>query len=201
MTFLTLRLSFLLLSVALLQLYVPSVTAFGLLYPSTDTYWVTNSTNQLHWSHTPEDPSYFSVELLNSNSSSLAGNFQIGNALTTENGTAKIPLDLIPTGKYTLLFVNSSNYALDHPQVYFTSQVFDIKPSGTTAAPFTPPTELVSASNKTSTESTHSATSVAVVTPTSQVKEASNASRVEAIPSLLLGLTTIALAALVISTI
>lgn len=87
------------------------------------------------------DPSFFSVQLLNSNNSQLNGNFQIGNALLTTNGSAQIFIDQIPAGTYKLLFVNSSNYQLDRPQVYYTSGSFDIKPNGTQPAPVTANTD------------------------------------------------------------
>jgi len=83
------------------------------------------------------DPSFFSVQLLNANSSQLNGNFQIGNALLTANGTAQIFIDRIPSGTYSLLFVNSSNYELDRPQVYYTSSSFEVKPNGTQPAEVT----------------------------------------------------------------
>ncbi|GAC96417.1 hesp-379 protein [Pseudozyma hubeiensis SY62] len=87
------------------------------------------------------DPSFFSVQLLNSNNSQLNGNFQIGNALLTTNGSAQIFIDQIPAGNYKLLFVNSSNYQLDHPQVYYTSDSFDVKPNGTQPAQVTANTD------------------------------------------------------------
>lgn len=95
------------------------------------------------------DPSYFSVQLLNANNSKLNGNFQIGNALLTANGTAQVFIDRIPSGTYSLLFVNSSNYELDHPQVYYTSSSFEVKPNGTEPAPVTANTNADPSSSST----------------------------------------------------
>ena len=112
--------------------------AFEITFPNDNGgYWVTNYTNTLNWKANSTDPTYFSVQLLNSNNSQLNGNFQIGNALLTENGTAQIFIDRIPSGTYSLLFVNSSNYQLDKPQVYATSNSFEIKPNGTQPAQVT----------------------------------------------------------------
>lgn len=88
--------------------FVVSTTAFIVSSPSSDDYWVSNHTNTLNWkANATTDAEYFSVQLLNANQSSLIGNFQVGNALTTANGTAQIALDAIPAGQYTLLLVNS----------------------------------------------------------------------------------------------
>ena len=115
---------------------------------------------------------------------------EVGNALTTtvraaetssiarsecncvrpspQSGMANIVLDLIPTGTYTLLFVNSSNYALDReaksergannaycgpfagPQVYHTSAPFEIKSNGSLAAVYSPPTTTTARTSITS---------------------------------------------------
>ncbi|EPQ26609.1 uncharacterized protein PFL1_05930 [Pseudozyma flocculosa PF-1] len=115
-----------------------AVQAFEVSFPNDNGgYWVTNYTNTLNWKANSSDASFFSVQLLNSNNSQLNGNFQIGNALTTANGSSQIFIDQIPTGTYKLLFVNSSNYELDRPQVYFESTSFEIKPNGTTPAQVT----------------------------------------------------------------
>ncbi|KAN0063412.1 hypothetical protein ACQY0O_004578 [Thecaphora frezii] len=115
-----------------------AVKGFEVSFPNSNGgYWVTNYTNTLNWKANSSDPTYFSVQLLNSNNSQLNGNFQIGNALNTVNGSAQIFIDRIPSGSYTLLFVNSSNYELDHPQVYYASSTFEIKPNGTTPAEVT----------------------------------------------------------------
>ncbi|KIS70385.1 uncharacterized protein UMAG_10816 [Mycosarcoma maydis] len=112
--------------------------AFEITFPNSNGgYWVTNYTNTLNWKANSSDPSFFSVQLLNANSSQLNGNFQIGNALLTANGTAQIFIDRIPSGTYSLLFVNSSNYELDRPQVYYTSSSFEVKPNGTQPAEVT----------------------------------------------------------------
>ncbi|CAO1625851.1 unnamed protein product [Sympodiomycopsis kandeliae] len=124
LTFLTLSL----LSVSTLS------NAFEVISPSVKNFWVTNHTNTLLWTYNNTDATEFSVQLLNSNQSSLIGNFQIGNSLTTANKSANIRLDAIPTGEYTLLFVNSSNYELDHPQVYYSTEKFQIMPNGTQPA-------------------------------------------------------------------
>ncbi|SNX83342.1 uncharacterized protein MEPE_02049 [Melanopsichium pennsylvanicum] len=125
-------------ALALLASLAGLAHAFEVSFPNnTGGYWVTNHTNTLNWKANSSDPTYFSVQLLNSNNSQLNGNFQIGNALNTANGTAQIFIDQIPSGTYTLLLVNSSNYALDRPQVYYTSSSFEIKPNGTTPAQVT----------------------------------------------------------------
>ncbi|SAM85680.1 uncharacterized protein UBRO_20924 [Ustilago bromivora] len=100
-------------------------------------YWVTNYTNTLNWKANSSDPALFSVQLLNSNRSQLNGNFQIGNALNTANGSTQIFIDCIPSGTYTMLFVNSSNYELGCTQVYYTSSLFEVRPNGTQPAQVT----------------------------------------------------------------
>ncbi|EST07533.1 Ser-Thr-rich glycosyl-phosphatidyl-inositol-anchored membrane family [Kalmanozyma brasiliensis GHG001] len=126
--------------------------AFEMSFPNSNGgYWVTNYTNTLNWKANSSDASFFSVQLLNSNNSQLNGNFQVGNALTTENGTAQIFIDQIPSGTYTLLFVNSSNYELDRPQVYYTSSSFEIKPNGTQPAEVTANTNADPSSSSTTT--------------------------------------------------
>ncbi|KAJ1027512.1 hypothetical protein NDA18_003515 [Ustilago nuda] len=112
--------------------------AFEMTFPNSNGgYWVTNYTNTLNWKANSSDPALFSVQLLNSNNSQLKGNFQIGNALNTANGSAQIFIDRIPSGTYTVLFVNSSNYELDHAQVYYTSSSFEVRPNGTEPAQVT----------------------------------------------------------------
>lgn len=119
------------------------------------------------------DPSYFSVQLLNANNSQLNGNFQVGNALVTQNGTAQIFIDRIPSGTYTLLFVNSSNYELDHPQVYYTSSSFEIKPNGTQPASVTANTNADPSSSST-TAATGSATATLATASATGTNRASN---------------------------
>ncbi|KAJ1029776.1 hypothetical protein NDA13_003018 [Ustilago tritici] len=110
--------------------------AFEMTFPNNNGgYWVTNYTNTLVANSS--DPALFSVQLLNLNESQLNGNFQIGNALNTANGSAQIFIDRIPSGTYTVLFVNSSNYELDHAQVYYTSSSFEVRPNGTQPAQVT----------------------------------------------------------------
>ncbi|TKY86711.1 hypothetical protein EX895_004351 [Sporisorium graminicola] len=124
--------------------------AFEINFPNNNGgYWVTNYTNTLNWKANSSDPSYFSVQLLNANNSQLNGNFQIGNALLTANGTSQIFIDRIPSGTYTLLLVNSSNYELDHTQVYYTSNSFEIKPNGTQPAEVTANTNADPSSSST----------------------------------------------------
>ncbi|CBQ71771.1 conserved hypothetical protein [Sporisorium reilianum SRZ2] len=124
--------------------------AFEINFPNNNGgYWVTNYTNTLNWKANSSDPSFFSVQLLNANNSQLNGNFQIGNALVTANGTAQIFIDRIPSGTYSLLFVNSSNYELDRPQVYYTSSPFEVKPNGTQPAPVTANTNADPSSSST----------------------------------------------------
>ncbi|SAM82284.1 uncharacterized protein UBRO_20658 [Ustilago bromivora] len=80
----------------------------------------TNYTNTLNWKANSSDPALSSVQLLNSNSSKLNSNFQIGNALNTANGSTQIFIDCIPSGTNTMLFVSSRNYELGRTQVYYT---------------------------------------------------------------------------------
>ncbi|KAJ1028723.1 hypothetical protein NDA16_001889 [Ustilago loliicola] len=108
---------------ALLASLVGLSQAFEITFPNNNGgYWVVSNSS---------DPSFFSVQLLNSNNSQLNGNFQIGNTLNTANGTAQIFIDRIPSGTYTLLFVNSSNYELDP------SSSFEVRPNGTQPAEVT----------------------------------------------------------------
>ncbi|PWN51930.1 hypothetical protein IE53DRAFT_385674 [Violaceomyces palustris] len=135
----------------------------------------TGAYNTLNWKANSTDPSYFSVQLLNSNNSQLNGNFQIGNALSTANGTAQIYIDRIPTGTYSILFVNSSNYQLDRPEVYYTSSSFEVKPNGTEPAQVTPNTNADPSSSSSgsspsgsSSSASSSSSAQASATPSSQ---------------------------------
>ncbi len=78
-----------------------------------------------------------------------------------------------PSGTYTLLFVNSSNYELDHPQVYYTSSSFEIKPNGTQPAPVTANTNADPSSSST-TAATGSATATLATASATGTNRASN---------------------------
>ncbi|PWN94293.1 hypothetical protein FA10DRAFT_277870 [Acaromyces ingoldii] len=118
-------------------LLLPLVTAFEVVFPGGKAggYWVSNATNLLRWTNNGSESQLFSVELLNANSSSLNGNFQIANALPSANQTAVIVLDMIPAGTYRLPFVNPNNYTLNKPELYYTSPEFEIKKAGTSPSP------------------------------------------------------------------
>ncbi|PWN18901.1 hypothetical protein BCV69DRAFT_300693 [Microstroma glucosiphilum] len=108
-----------------------NVEAFTLTSPSSSFYWVAGETNTLNWKADAGDPEVFDVHLLDEDQKSLNGNFQVGNALKTKAGTAELQIINIPSGQYKMLFTNSSNYEKDKAQVYFTSDVFTVKPHGT----------------------------------------------------------------------
>ncbi|KAL9938724.1 hypothetical protein V8E36_002443 [Tilletia maclaganii] len=117
-----------------------SSSAFEISSPSSDHYWVACANNTLTWSANSTDASEFSVALIDvSNTpgtpSLVNGNYQIANSLRTDAGSAVIELNCVtPSSSYQLLFVNSSQYELEHPQVFAQFGIFDIKPNGTAPA-------------------------------------------------------------------
>ncbi|PWN40414.1 hypothetical protein IE81DRAFT_325583 [Ceraceosorus guamensis] len=151
------KLSSMILSFALLAV-LGLVNSLSVDFPASakgDGYWVANATNTLNWRANASDPEYFSVQLLNSNSSSLNGNFQIANAISTANGSAQIFIDNIPSGSYTLLLVNASKYSLNKPQVFSTSLPFQLKPKGTEKANANPYATAYSHDGSSSTTTTN----------------------------------------------
>jgi hypothetical protein len=96
-----------------------------------DGYWVACQRQVLRWTSTPEDPSIFSVALLNSDQSFLNGNYQIANSLNTSLGEADMFVNCLAPGTYSVLLVNASQYSLDRPQVFATSSPFQLMPNGT----------------------------------------------------------------------
>lgn len=115
-----------------------STLAFEISYPKSGDYWVSCQNNTLNWAANSTDPSIFSVALLSvsdGTSTLLNGNYQVANSLNTSTGTATISPNCLTAADsgYYLAFVNSSQYSLNEPQVYYTSPVFSLKANGTEA--------------------------------------------------------------------
>ncbi|PWN54181.1 hypothetical protein IE53DRAFT_365703 [Violaceomyces palustris] len=105
-------------------------SAFNLVFPAASTdYWVACSDNTLKWTSDANDPSIFSVALLNPDKKVLNGNFQIANSLKTSAGQATIHIPCIKPedNTYSILFVNASHYSYMKGDVYLTSNTFSIK--------------------------------------------------------------------------
>ncbi|CAD6890060.1 unnamed protein product [Tilletia controversa] len=118
-----------------------AVSAFEITSPASDKYWVACSNNTLSWNSNSTDAESFAVALIDTSNtpttpSLVNGNYQIANGLQTSAGSAVIELNCVsPASTYQVLFVNGSQYELEHPQVFFYGNSFEIKPNGTTPAP------------------------------------------------------------------
>ncbi|PWN33105.1 uncharacterized protein FA14DRAFT_181768 [Meira miltonrushii] len=98
--------------------------------PSSSSYWVACKENILQWTYNETDPKIFSVALFNVDTKKLNGNYQIANSLQTVAGTAKVRPNCVEAGDgYFVGFVNSSQYALNHPEIYYSSPTFSIQPN------------------------------------------------------------------------
>lgn len=98
--------------------------------PSSSSYWVACKENILQWTYNETDPKIFSVALFNIDPKKLNGNYQIANSLQSIVRTAKVRPNCVESGDgYFVGFVNSSQYALNHPEIYYSSPTFSIQPN------------------------------------------------------------------------
>ena len=124
--------------------------------PNSASYWVSCKENILQWTYNETDPKIFSVALFNIDTKKLNGNYQIANSLQSIAGTAKVRPNCVEAGDgYFVGFVNSSQYALNHPEIYYSSPTFSIQPN--TSEIQTPTSS--SQSNGSSTDSASNGTS------------------------------------------
>ena len=124
--------------------------------PSSSSYWVACKENILQWTYNETDPKIFSVALYNVDPKKLNGNYQIANSLQSIAGTAKVRPNCVEAGDgYFVGFVNSSQYALNHPEIYFTSPTFSIKPNSSQVQS---PSQSSTSTDSSSSSSTNNAT-------------------------------------------
>ncbi|KAE8212433.1 hypothetical protein CF319_g4982 [Tilletia indica] len=127
--------------VAALLAFNAAASAFEISNPASDKYWVACSNNTLSWTSNSTDPESFAVTLIDTSNSPTTpslvnGNYQIANGLQTSAGSAIVELNCVTAAStYQILFVNASQYELEHPQVFFYGESFEIKPNGTAPAP------------------------------------------------------------------
>ncbi|KAK0541795.1 hypothetical protein OC861_006575 [Tilletia horrida] len=170
-------------AVSLLALAASASSAFELTSPSSSGYWVACENNTLSWTSNSTDASEFSVALIDTSNtpttpSLVNGNYQIANGLQTSAGSAVIELNCISaSSSYQILFVNSSQYELEHPQVYFSGALFEVKPNGTAPASSSTSgmtTSIVSGSSPTSAPSGSSSGTGASTAPTTTASNSNN---------------------------
>lgn len=179
--------------------------AFEVSFPKSGDYWVSCQNNTLNWSANSTDPSIFSVALLAVQQGTevlLNGNYQVANSLPTSTGTAMINPNCLPASDsgYYLAFVNSSQYSLNQPQVYYTSPVFSLKPKGTelqkveanTSADASSQQTSQGAVDATSNQSTDTTATTSTKTASSNAGQSSGASRREVVAGTCLGATVMA---------
>lgn len=98
--------------------------------PSSSSFWVSCKENILQWTFNQTDPKIFSVALYNIDPKKLNGNYQIANSVQSIAGSTKVRPNCVESGDgYFVGFVNASQYALNHPEIYYQSPTFSIQPN------------------------------------------------------------------------
>jgi len=117
---------------AALGLAASGQAAISITGPSTQNYWVQNSSNKITWTYSSGDPTPVSIIVTNPDSTLLYGPFSIAEFVSTSDQSFTVTnVSLKPGSPYAVTFVNSTNPT----QVYATGQNFEVKPAGTAPAP------------------------------------------------------------------
>ncbi|KDQ14525.1 hypothetical protein BOTBODRAFT_66118 [Botryobasidium botryosum FD-172 SS1] len=117
---------------AALGLAASAQAAITITGPSTSNYWVANSSNKITWTYANGDPTPVSIIVTNPDSTLLYGPFSIAEFVSTSDQSFTVTNVTLKAGSpYVVTFVNSTNPT----QVYATGQNFEVKPAGTAPAP------------------------------------------------------------------
>ncbi|KAG8968267.1 hypothetical protein FRC03_008133 [Tulasnella sp. 419] len=125
---------------------VPSaLAAITITGPSSQAYWVANTSNVISWNYASGDPDPISIVVTNENTTTLNGAFSIAEFVSVSAQTFTVTNVTLKTGSgYVVNFVNGSNPS----QVYASSEGFEVKPGGT--APYGSSVVTISGSVSTS---------------------------------------------------
>jgi len=106
--------------------------AISIAGPSATSFWVQNTSNTITWSFTSGDPNPVDIVVINSDNTTLNGEFSIAQFVNTSSQTFTVTNVTLKSGSnYQVEFVNPQN----HSDVFATSGIFDVKPPGTAPAP------------------------------------------------------------------
>ncbi|KAI0696108.1 hypothetical protein BC835DRAFT_1272431 [Cytidiella melzeri] len=99
--------------------------------PSSQAYWVQNTSNTISWQFTTGDPSPVDIVVTNADNTTLNGPFSIAQFVNTSAETITITNVTLKVGSgYEVQFVSPSN----HSQIFATSPDFAVMTPGTAPA-------------------------------------------------------------------